>query len=149
MKRLGLGLLVLMGGCSSFGRDWDAALPTAGSSASGSGLPTGCWEGFWHSDASGHQGSLRCIITRRDNSEFDARYYASYSWWIIPFTFEYTVPLTIVRDGDAWHSRGSAELSCWVAGGLYEYEGRSAGDEFIASYRSDFDHGVFRLKRVK
>jgi hypothetical protein len=145
MKRLGLGLLLLVGGCSSFDRDWDAS-PRGTSSDS---LPTGCWEGTWHSDGNGHHGSLRCIVTRRENSEFDARYYATYSWWIIPFTFEYTVPLTIVRDGDAWHSRGSAELSCWIAGGVYEYEGRAAGDDFVASYRSDFDRGVFRLKRVK
>ena len=144
MKRLGLGLLLLVGGCSSFDRDWEASLPQ-----SRPGLPTGCWEGRWYSDGSGHHGSLRCIITRRDNSEFDARYYATYSWWILPFTFEYTVPLSIVREGDAWHSRGSAELRCWVAGGLYEYEGRAAGDEFVATYQSDFERGVFRLRRVK
>jgi hypothetical protein len=145
MKRLGLGILLLVGGCSSFDRDWEATPPRA----SADSLPTGCWEGTWHSDGNGHQGSLRCIVTRRDNSEFDARYYATYSWWIFPFTFEYTVPLTIVREGDSWYSRGSAELSCWVAGGLYEYEGRSAGDDFVATYRSDFDRGIFRLKRVK
>jgi hypothetical protein len=146
MKRLGLGALLLLGvGCSTFDRDWEASPPKSGSDS----LPTGCWEGSWYSDGSGHHGSLRCIVTRRDNSDFDARYYATYSWWIIPFTFEYTVPLTIVREGDAWYSRGSAELSCWVAGGLYEYEGRAAGDDFVASYRSDFDYGVFRLKRVK
>ncbi len=145
MKRLGLGLLLLVGGCSSFDRAWEASPPRTTSDS----LPTGCWEGTWHSDGNGHQGSLRCIVTRRDNSEFDARYYATYSWWIIPFSFEYTVPLTIVRDGDSWYSRGSAELSCWVAGGLYEYEGRASGDDFVATYRCDFDRGVFRLKRLK
>jgi hypothetical protein len=149
MTRLGLGLVLLLCGCSSFGRDWDATLPKPNSDPPASGLPTGCWEGSWHSDASGHEGSLRCIITRRDNSEFDARYYASYTWWVFPFTFEYTVPLSIVREGDSWASRGSAELSCWIAGGLYEYEGRAAGDDYVATYRSDFDRGVFRLKRVK
>jgi hypothetical protein len=144
MKRLAIGAFLLVGGCSSFDRDWETAPP-----GSAAGQPVGCWEGIWHSDVNGHEGTLRCIITRRDDSGFDARYYATYAWWIIPFSFEYTVPLTVLPDGEVWTSRGSAELGCWIARGLYEYEGRAVGSEYVATYRSDFDRGVFRLKRVK
>ena len=45
--------------------------------------------------------------------------------------------------------RGSAELGCWIAGGLYEYEGRIDGGDFTATYKSEDDRGVFKLKRVK
>ena len=146
MKRLGLGALLVLAGCSSFDRDWEAWRGER--SASTAADWSGCWEGIWHSDVNGHQGSLRCIITS-GNSGSEARYYATYTWWLFPLTFEYTVPLEVVREGEAWKSRGSAELGCWVAGGLYEYEGRAAGDDYVATYRSDFDRGVFRLKRVK
>jgi hypothetical protein len=146
MKRLGMGALLVLAGCSSFDRDWDAwrADPSRPPAAGWAGR----WEGIWHSDISGHEGSLRCIITSA-NSGSEARYYATYTWCFLPLTFEYTVPLVVLREGDAWTSRGSAELGCWIAGGLYEYEGRASGDEYVATYCSDFDRGVFRLKRVK
>lgn len=143
MKRLAALLLVVLGGCSTFDRDWDAAASTP------AGDPwIGRWEGTWHSDVNGHHGELRCIITRAEGRA-SARYHATYTWCVIPFTFEYTVPLTVVRDGDAWTSRGSAELGCWIAGGLYEYEGRAQSGRYVATYRSDFDHGIFRMKRVE
>jgi hypothetical protein len=45
---------------------------------------------------------------------------------VLPIRFEY-VSRDGVREGrtldGVWKLRGSAELSCWVAGGLYEYEG--------------------------
>jgi len=142
VKKLGLLPLLLLAGCSAFDRDWNAA------PAASAGTLEGRWEGKWTSDANGHEGALRCIITRHQDSGWEARYYASYTWGIIPFTFEYTIPLTALRDGDAWISRGGAELGCWIAGGWYEYEARASAEEYVASYRSDFDRGVFRMKRV-
>jgi hypothetical protein len=140
--------LLLAAGCSSFDRDWEAARPRLGQSLLSGGL-AGCWEGTWHSDANGHEGGLRCIITRKEDSGFDARYDASYDWCIFGFTFEYTVPVTAERDGSSLKFHGSAELGCWIAGGLYEYEGRVEGDDYSATYKSNEDHGVFKMKRAK
>ena len=141
-------LLLVLAGCgSTFDRDWESSLSApAGGSARG-GLD-GCWEGTWRSEVNGHEGGLRCIITAKEDRGFDARYFASYTWCIFPFTFEYTVPMTAERDGRAWKFRGSAELGCWIAGGLYEYEGRVEGDEYAATYRSSDDRGVFTMKRA-
>jgi len=151
VKRLVFGL-VLLAGCSTFDRDFEAG-PLSISSAGVSDL-TGRWEGTWESDENGHTGSLRCIITQ-GNSDYQARYYATYTWGFIPFSFEYVIPTMAVPEGPrksiggAWKLRGSAELGCWIAGGLYEYEGRVERGEYVASYRSGFDRGVFRMKRVE
>jgi hypothetical protein len=151
VKKAGILWLLLLAGCSTFDRDFDGWLP--GTSAASADPMLGCWEGLWQSDANGHQGSLRCIITRED-SVYHARYYAAYQWCIFPFSFEYSIPTTAVREGEAaspggaWKLRGSAELGCWIAGGLYEYEARVEGGEYVATYRSDFDRGVFRMKHV-
>jgi hypothetical protein len=138
-----LPVLLLAGCCSTFDRDFEAAR----SATAGSAPLAGCWEGTWHSDPSGHAGGLRSIITQTD-SGFSARYDATFTF-ILPLSFEYEVPLTVLQDRDAWRFRGSAVIDYCIAGGLYEYEGLVSGDEFVASYRSSFDSGVFRMKRVR
>ena len=143
MKRLGVLALLVVAGCgTTFDRDWESA-PKAEN-----GLE-GAWDGTWLSDENGHTGPLRCIITRREDRGFDARYFAGYGWFIFWFGFEYTIPTTAVADGNAWLLRGSAMLDSWIAGGLYEYEARVEQDEYVASYRSSFDRGIFRMKRVR
>jgi hypothetical protein len=153
VKRTAIVLLLGLAGCSTFNRDFEA-VTFSGLSSSGVSDLTGRWEGTWQSDENGHTGMLRCIITRND-SDYLARYYATYTWWCLPMSFEYVIPTTAQPEGPAkalggvWKLRGSAELSCWVAGGLYEYEARVENGEYVATYRSDFDRGVFRMKRVK
>ena len=138
-----LPLLALVGCCSTFDRDFDACRTSAGSAPL-----AGAWEGSWHSDPSGHHGGLRCILTRTD-SGYRARYDATFTFVICPIGFEYEVPLLAVQDGDVWRFRGAAEIDYFIAGGLYEYEGLVSGDEFVASYRSSFDSGIFRMKRAR
>jgi len=145
VKAVGLiPFLLLTGCCSGFDRDFDAARSTSESA----GALVGPWEGTWHSDPSGHHGGLRSIITSSD-SGYRSRYYATFTFLFLPLSFEYEVPLTALPDGDAWRFRGSAVIDYFIAGGLYEYEGLVSGDEFVASYRSSFDSGIFRMKRAK
>jgi hypothetical protein len=139
-----LALLLLAGCCSTFDRDFDAARSTADATAP----LVGSWNGTWHSDPSGHAGGLRCIVSRTE-SGFSSRYYATFTFGFIPLSFEYEVPLSVVKDDDAWRFRGSAFIDYFIASGLYEYEGYVAGEEFVASYRSSFDSGVFRMKRAR
>lgn len=144
MKLLRLLPLLLAAGCSSgFDRDFDEARSKPESAAA----LVGSWEGSWHSDPSGHAGGLRCIVTRSD-SGYRSRYYATFTFLVLPLSFEYEIPLRVLQDGEAWRFRGSAVIDYFVAGGLYEYEGLVSGDEFVASYRSSFDSGVFRMKRA-
>jgi len=141
----GTCLTLAISGCSSFDRDWEAperpAAPPAGLE--------GHWEGSWTSEANGHAGGLRCILTRKEGDTYEARYYATYSWCWFTFSFEYSVPMTAVRESGVWAFHGSAELSCWIGGGKYDYEGLATETVYSAKYRSSDDHGVFKMGRVK
>ena len=148
VKRAAALALLSLAGCSSFDGDFEEkALPR--SEGLGSLSLVGRWEGTWTSDETGHTGGLRCIITGGGHGEYAARYHATYGWCIFQFAFEYTLPTTAIRQGSAWMLHGSAFLDSWIASGLYSYEARVEGDDYIASYRSSFDHGIFRMKRVR
>lgn len=128
-------------GCSTFDQDWEASKGYA------LGIE-GRWEGDWSSDANGHHGGLRCLVTRRGDEGFDARYHATYQDWCGTLGFEYTVPMTVRRDVDGWALEGSADLG-WLAGGVYEYDGRASVARFTCKFRSAGDHGVFTLQRPR
>jgi len=142
---------VALGGCSTFERDWEAAA-SAGAAAEGS--LEGRWQGTWLSEVNEHTGDLRAIVTRREKDtgsqaeprpEYDARYHATYGCC---FSFEYTVPMTASREGETLRFEGSADLG-WLAGGVYHYTGEVRGDEFHSTYKSEDDHGTFRMRRVR
>jgi hypothetical protein len=134
------GGAALLAACSTFERDWDAHVP-AQETASGA---EGRWSGIWASTASGHSGGLRCILHEDEAGTLHARYRATYARVL---TFEYTVPMTLLREGDTYRFSGAADLG-WLAGGRYEYEGTVVGDRFESTYRCESDRGVFRMRRV-
>ena len=137
-----LACLAPLAGCSTFERDWKALAGQPAATAEG-GLE-GRWAGTWTSDANGHSGGLRCIITRDEHDTLRARYHATYGCC---FTFEYDMPMTARREGEALRFAAEADLG-WLAGGRYEYDGTVVGDEFTSTYTSKSDHGMFRMTRV-
>ena len=136
-----VALLSASAGCSTFDQDWE------GSKGHAVGIE-GQWEGTWSSDANGHHGGLRCLVTRRGDGAFDARYHATYSGWCGTLGFEYTVPMTLQPDRDGWLLEGDADLG-WLAGGKYEYNGRATPSRFTCTFQSEEDHGVFLLQRPR
>jgi hypothetical protein len=139
MKLIPLLLALLLCGCSSFNRDWRRASVPAPSENS----IEGPWEGTWSSDANHHHGSLRCLIVHDTNSLYQARFRATYASM---FHFSYTVPLEVQPHFGGWEFNGEANLSK-LAGGNYYYEGRATPTNFLSTYRSAADHGIFELKR--
>ncbi len=160
MKTLQSAILILaflswpfLTGCSTFNRDWKAitlepapppAPPPASPPAPAPGME-GRWKGIWHSDTSGHDGELRCIIARLDDQSLHARYRAKYGGFL---TFEYDMDMSVRQEGDTYQFAAQADLG-WLAGGLYEYTGTVRGDTFEAIYTSKGDNGTFRMQRVK
>jgi hypothetical protein len=143
--RSGLPILLvwsssLLAGCSTFNRDWEA-MDQAAEVASGI---EDRWEGTWLSDANGHTGALRCILATDEVGTLNARYRARYGGC---FSFEYTVPMAVWRDGEVYRFSGEADLGL-LAGGRYEYEGTVVGDAFTSTYTSARDHGTFQMTRV-
>lgn len=62
----------LLGGCTSFNHAWRdvARQPVV------VGDLQGRWQGSWVSDANGHHGELRCIIAKKDDGTYSARFHA-------------------------------------------------------------------------
>lgn len=133
------GLLCLAAGCSTFNHAWRKAehQPTSPHSIEGR------WEGRWLSDANGHKGRLRCLMSRQPDGDYAARFRASYLGFL---RFGYTVRLKVeTRDG-VWHFRGEENLGK-LAGGVYEYAGQASATNFHSTYRSRYDHGTFEMHR--
>ena len=136
---IAVGLMLSGIGCSTFNRDWKAAAQAA---QPPDGLQ-GRWEGIWLSDHNGHTDRLRCLITRQDDGQYAARFYA---WYKKVFTFSYTVPLVVEPAGDFYKFNGAANLG-WLAGGLYQYEGKAGDTNFFSTYRCKYDYGTFQMAR--
>ncbi len=149
IKLLILGFISLsLVSCSSFERDWNA-IQTHQAQASVPPSLVGCYDGEWRSNANGHHGRLRMILTRDKNAKdtYTARFKAN---WGNAFTFEYQVPLKFKKVKKVLHCSGGADLGI-LAGGKYEYRGKvthsRAPEKLVAVYNSTNDHGLFTLKR--
>lgn len=137
-------LLPLLAGC--YESRWSAA----GKQPVPDGSIAGRWQGTWKSEASGHNGGLRCIISEVTPSSFKADFKASYAWI---FTFTYTATMQVTggttapTSGPAYvYFKGEQDLG-WLAGGVYQYDGKVGPSMFFCSYKTDSDHGVFQLSR--
>jgi len=135
-----LALLMLAGaGCSSFNSAWKhaASAPVPANDIQGR------WEGVWLSQTNGHTGKLRCLVSKKTQGEYHARFHAKYRKIL---SFGYTVPLAATNVGGVYHFHGDADLG-WYAGGLYHYEGQATETNFFSVYRSRHDGGVFQMRR--
>ena len=134
-------LATLLCGCSSFNRDWRNAARSA-VPASGASLE-GRWEGHWLSEVNQHTGNLRCIVSRDSDDRYHARFRATYAKVL---RFSYSVRLQVQPHADGWEFSGEENLGR-LAGGVYYYEGRASRTNFVSTYRSKYDHGIFDLHR--
>ena len=103
----------------------------------------GRWAGVWLSQTNGHTGKLRCLMSKKTEGEYQARFHAKYRKIL---SFGYTVPLAATNVGGVYHFHGDADLG-WYAGGLYHYEGQATETNFFSVYRSRHDGGVFQMRR--
>ncbi|MBI2946717.1 MAG: hypothetical protein HYY23_03665 [Verrucomicrobia bacterium] len=126
-------------GCSTFHRDWK----NAATQPAHTNEISGRWEGRWQSEANGHAGRLRCLITKLDGGQYSARFHANY-YQIL--NFGYTVTLQAHPAADTFQFKGEADLGR-LAGGKYTYEGQATPTNFFSTYRAARDHGTFRMTR--
>jgi len=130
---------VLLCGCSSFNRAWRNDAPTPAPT----GSIEGRWEGHWLSDANGHTGKLRCLLSRDADGEYTAWFRATY---MSLFSFSYRVPLQVEAQDGVWRFHGSEDLGK-LAGGVYHYLGSATPTNFHSIYDSPYDHGTFEMLR--
>ena len=134
-------LLFAITGCSSFERQYEAALASSPTVDS----PEGAWVGNWKSNRNGHTGELRCVIEKSVDDIYIATFKARY--WKC-FTYTSTADLTMLKNVDEFTFSGDAELG-WLAGGTYQYEGRVTDRFFFSEYECRWDHGTFYMERPK
>jgi len=136
---MALAQLCFLPGCTTFDQAW-------GKSAKES-FPTnsilGCWEGTWLSEANGHNGKLRCVITPKSEGTYNARFHAIYKKVL---GFGYTVSLKATDTNGVFGFSGEANLGWW-AGGLYQYNGHAHETNFFSTYSCKYDHGTFQMTR--
>src|SRR5437660_751598 len=119
----GIALIALLCGCSSFNKEWRTA---------GEGVPAtdlaGRWDGSWKSDVNGHHGRLRCIMSKKDDQVYTARFHANY---LKILSFTYTADLKTTRETNEWTFTGSADLGS--AGGVFRYDGHADSTNFFST----------------
>lgn len=123
-----------------FNRDWKAAQKAPHDELSGA------WTGSWVSEATGHKGKLKAIISQPDAAhphDRTVRYWAS---WKRILSATFVTQHTFTPLGGRYVLTGHHQMPAWI-GGEYTYGGTSTSTEFSASYRSSLDHGTFEMKR--
>lgn len=133
--------LLAVGGCSAgFERNWKAA----GNRPAETNDFRGRWQGRWKSQATGHTGGLRAVVTRQgETTKYRSQFHATYGGI---FQFGYTAVFDVESGGDAAYFSGKSDLG-WLAGGVYHYDGYATPVKFYCTYRSKDDHGYFEMHR--
>ena len=134
--------VLLMGGCSSFNRDWRQAAQVPAQGVEGR------WIGGWHSDYNQHEGPLRCLITKKDGNTYHTRFHAKYKLGFLTISYPYDMDMTITLNAKTYSFKGEADLG-WLAGGVYQYDGNGTLANIDMDYQASKDHGTFRLYRPK
>lgn len=138
----------LLGGCSSFERQWSQL---AEADAAQTGI-TGPWQGKWISAASDHEGALRCIVSPLPVTDAAAAlpYLFSFSaTWGPGIISEYEIVME-VQPGENGRRpfAGAMELNfLFIHLGTYRCEGVIEGDQFQATYEAEDDRGTFEMTR--
>lgn len=141
---LALALALGFSSCSTrFQHDWKAAAASVETTAPRD--VTGAWEGTWKSEATGHQGTLKAVVSESGKKDQVYAFHYQATWrHILSATFqsEHTVRI----QGKNFVLTGQHNLGP-MFGGIYHYDGTATPTMLKCRYRSDLDHGLFELKR--
>ncbi|MBN8422541.1 MAG: hypothetical protein J0L73_26750 [Verrucomicrobia bacterium] len=152
---VGLFLTTLLPSCGfAFRSAWKKVPDTGG--------VEGKWEGTWLSDATGHQGTLRCVVEKpthrgivigaagEDVGPAPAdRVFFYHATWKKILSGSYKAAHIVQKQKDGSYTfKGEHKMPNW-AGGLYHYEGTIKGDDFKACYQCSMDKGTYAMKRVR
>lgn len=110
----------------------------------------GRWEGRWTSDrhrvpfsSKMESGNLRCVFTQIDAYRWRANFRAE---WMLGAS-EYLAELYGKQRGNTLHLKGEIPVSP-IFGGNYRYEGTVTPDHFTLSYDSNYDTGIFEMRKL-
>lgn len=139
VRGVALAALLVLSGCSTFNRDWQAAV-----NPNPAGSIEGRWEGKWLSNHNGHSGRLRALIRKLDNGQYETRFHAKYGFI---FSFGMQANLDVKPTDGLWQFSGQEDLG--KPYGVYRYEGKASVTNFFSTYKASYDHGTFQMVRPK
>lgn len=137
-----LFLAVMLSSCTSFEKEWNAAVADYQSGAVKT--PEGPWTGTWTTTSNGHTGDLRAIVKEspKKPGEYQFRYHAT---WAKIFSGSYTVSFPARKQGNSVAVDGEKKLGAF---GTFGHKGKITGNRFDATFSSEKgDIGVFEMKR--
>ena len=103
---------------------------------------SGHWSGTWLSHTNGHDGPIEADFVRVCDTQYQVNFRGRF-WTLFPF--QYTVNLDVTgTDGDKVLLSGSSNLGLF---GTFSYSAWVTDTQFVASYCSKRDQGVFTMNR--
>jgi len=123
--------------------DKPAAEPKPAPAAKAPADLSGHWSGTWLSHSNGHDGPITGDFRKIDDDHYCVHFSGRF-WGLFPF--DYYVVLTVTeRKGDQMTMSGSSNLGFLF--GTFSYTAIVTDTNFVASYCSKHDHGVFNMTR--
>lgn len=106
----------------------------------------GAWIGSWKSGANGHEGKLRCVITKIDADSYEFYYWAT---WARVMSGGFKIECDVAKKDGKWTFSGEKDLG--ALGGRFGHSGTATPTKIDATFRSigGPDRGTFELKRVE
>lgn len=142
---LAIGALLLLVGCGSFNREWRETVDNRSVPATDF---TGPWEGTWNSEATGHRGRLRAIITAVDDTIpgepglYEFYYQAT---WAAVLRGSFRTRFQVDRlNGERFRVEGEHPIGGY---GTYRQMATIGPESFEADYEAGFDRGHLTLER--
>ena len=97
----------------------------------------------WKSVPTGHNGRLKCIITEKNEDEYEFYYWAT---WAKVLSGGFRTSCKVNKEGNLWKFNGTQNLG--ALGGKFSHEGKATNKEIKATYKAEHgDHGIFILTR--
>jgi len=104
---------------------------------------SGWWTGTWLSHTNAHTGPINGYFTKIDDDNYCVHFNGMF-WEIFPFQYNVVLGIT-ERDKDSVTMSGSSSLGLLF--GTFSYTATVTEKDFIASYCSNLDNGVFSMAR--
>jgi hypothetical protein len=128
-------------GCASKPDGWRAQAPPMPPAD----LMAGAWEGTWASDSKPIKGDLSANIEKLSKGVYHASFTSQTNFGL---TDESVCVFHVTPKNGLWEFEGSEDLG-FFKGGTYTYKGTVNGEDFVCTYDSTFDKGVFRMRRAQ
>jgi hypothetical protein len=128
-------------GCTSAPPGWRTNVPPPPPAD----LMAGAWEGAWASDSKPIKGALSAKIEKLSQGAYRASFTSQTEFGL---TDESMCVFHVTPKEGLWEFEGKENLGL-LKGGTYAYKGTVNGEEFVCTYDSTFDKGLFRMHRVQ